>query len=113
WSTSPLISSANLRRISETGAFPFRNPGIVARRANSFATLSIFFDTSSAGISNSSSRRQLASAMRFPLSIAYLRQLAFCKRDRVDTLRGAVHSSALLRTSFSDLEVKTILQQES
>jgi len=33
----------------------------------------------------------------------------------VDTLRGAasVHSSALLRTSFSDLEVKTILQQES
>src|SRR6266853_1614468 len=60
---SDLISSANLRRISVTGAFPGRNPGTRATRANSRATFSTAFRTSSAGISSSSSRRQVASVI--------------------------------------------------
>src|SRR5579872_6046822 len=61
--TSPLISSANRRRISVAGALPGRKPGTRAMRANSRATFSTAFWTVSAGTSRSSSRRQLASAM--------------------------------------------------
>src|SRR6266705_4417444 len=58
------MSSAKRRRIKETGAFPGRKPGTRATRANSLATRSIAFETSSAGISNSNSRRQVASAIQ-------------------------------------------------
>src|SRR2546430_2541700 len=60
------MSSAKRRRIRETGALPGRKPGTRATRANSLATRSIALVTSSAGISRSSSRRQLASAMQRP-----------------------------------------------
>src|SRR3974390_649333 len=59
------MSSAKRLLIREMGAFPGRNPGTRARRANSLATFSVAFETSSAGISSSSSFRQLASAIRF------------------------------------------------
>src|SRR5260370_15105630 len=64
--TSPLMSSAKRRRMRETGALPGRKPGTRATRANSLATRSIALVTSSAGISRSSSRRQVASAMLNP-----------------------------------------------
>src|SRR6202166_2505429 len=65
-STSLLMSSAKRRRISVTGAFPGRNPGTRATRANSLATRSSAFCTVSAGISSSSSRRQVASVIVTP-----------------------------------------------
>src|ERR1700704_447566 len=57
------MSSANRRLIKVTGAFPGRNPGTRATLANSRATRSTAFCTSSAGISSSSSRRQVASVI--------------------------------------------------
>src|ERR1700730_8051618 len=57
------MSSANRRLIKVTGAFPGRNPGTRATRANSLATRATAFCTSSAGISSSSSRRQVASVI--------------------------------------------------
>src|SRR5271167_553306 len=58
------MSSAKRRLIREMGALPGRKPGTRAMRANSLATFSVAFETSSAGISKSSSRRQVASAMQ-------------------------------------------------
>ena len=60
-STSLLMSSANRRRISVTGAFPGRNPGTRATRANSRATRSTAFCTVFGG----DFQFQLAPASRF------------------------------------------------
>src|ERR1700753_2739174 len=65
------MSSATRLRISATGALPGRKPGTRASFENSLATLSIFLVTTSAGISRSSSRRQVAAAVQVDSAIVY------------------------------------------